>query len=294
MPGRDAPLRRGLEALVLPGKLGARPGRAAVAVSRLVSIIIPCHNAGRWLAGTLESALAQTWPDREIIVVDDGSTDETGSRAAGLCKPGLELVRHPGNRGVGSAIASGYRRALELGAEAVAVMAGDAQMDPSNLPALLAPLVLGVADYVKGNRFLWPGVSRLMPPLRFVGNLALSWMTRLATGNWRLFDSQCGYTVISRQMLASLDLARLLPRYGYPNDLLLRLTARGARVVDVPVRPVYGPGWRSGVRPWMALYPISFVLLRGFLLRLLLQWRGRWRGRFARRRAHDVLSAGTD
>jgi glycosyltransferase involved in cell wall biosynthesis len=251
-----------------------------------VAVVVPAYNEIAKITRTITSVPA--FVDR-IIVVDDGSSDGTGEAAARLFRRGLEVVRHPQNRGVGSAIASGYRRALELGVGAACVMAGDAQMDPADLPRLLDPLAEGYADYAKGNRFLWPGgVAGVMPPVRLVGNFVLSWLTRLASGYWHLFDSQCGYTAISRQALACLDLGRIFPRYGYPNDILSRLACVGARVVDVPVRPVYGPGWRSGIRPWTVVYPMSFVLARALARRV--------RGRLLRayRRRDDVLPARFD
>ena len=251
-----------------------------------VAVVVPAYNEIDKIGHTIGSV--PRFVDR-IIVVDDGSSDGTGAAAVRSSRRGLEIVRHAQNRGVGSAIASGYRRALEIGTDAACVMAGDAQMDPADLPALLDPLAGGAADYAKGNRFLWPGgVAGVMPPVRLVGNFVLSWLTRLASGYWHLFDSQCGYTAITRPALAALDLGRIFPRYGYPNDILSRLACVGARVVDVPVRPVYGPGWRSGIRPWTVVYPMSFVLARAFARRAT----GRLLG--ARRRIDHVLPARLD
>jgi hypothetical protein len=172
---------------------------------------------------------------------------------------------------VGAAITTGYQRALALGVDATAVMAGDGQMDPADLPRLLAPVVAGTADYAKGNRFAWPGGWRAMPLHRAAGNVALSLLTRLATGYWRVFDSQCGYTVASRSALLAIDPAApgaVFARYGYPNDLLGRLRIAGARVVDIPVRPIYGADWRSGIRMRRVILPLLYVLLRSFLRRL--------------------------
>jgi hypothetical protein len=107
-----------------------------------------------------------------------------------------------------------------------------------------------------------------MPATRIAGNVALSLATKLTSGYWRLFDSQCGYTVASRRALAVIDAAGLFPRYGYPNDLLARLNAAGLRVCDVPVRAVYGPNWRSGIRLSTVVYPMSFVLARSWMRRL--------------------------
>jgi glycosyltransferase involved in cell wall biosynthesis len=241
---------------------------------RRVAVVIPAFNEADKIAGTIRSVPGFV---DHVIVVDDGSGDATAAvaqraarRASGRRGGGrqVEVIVHARNRGVGAAIATGYARALALGADATAVMAGDGQMDPADLPRLLAPVVDGTVDYAKGNRFAWPGGWRQMPPVRLAGSVALSWLTRAASGYWRLFDSQCGYTVASRRALAVIGPERMFARYGYPNDLLARLGAAGARVVDVPVRPVYGPAWRSGLRPARVALPLAWLLLRAFIRRL--------------------------
>jgi hypothetical protein len=183
-----------------------------------------------------------------VIVVDDGSRDATAAiaqrasrRAAGRGGRPIEVIVHPENRGVGAAIATGYARALALGADVTAVMAGDGQMDPADLPGLLAPIVDGTADYAKGNRFAWPGGWRQMPPVRMAGNLVLSWLTRLASGYRQLTDSQCGYTVASRRALLAIGPARMFARYGYPNDLLARWARPGRGSSTFPCVRSAGP-----------------------------------------------------
>jgi glycosyltransferase involved in cell wall biosynthesis len=230
-----------------------------------VAVVVPAFNEELNVARTVRDVPAFV---DHVLVVDDASHDRTFLEASRHRRSGLEVLQHPRNRGVGAAIATGYRRALELGVDAVAVMAGDGQMDPRDLPALLAPIVRGAADYVKGNRFARRDVWRVMPPARVAGNMALSFITKVTSGYWRLFDSQCGYTVASRRALAVIDAAGLFPRYGYPNDLLARLHAAGMRVEDVAVRAVYGPQWRSGIRLSTVIYPMSFVLMRSWMRRL--------------------------
>src|SRR5690606_17912389 len=159
----------------------------------------------------------------------------------------LLTVRHATNQGVGASIVGGYRQALGAGAEVIAVMAGDNQMHPDDLEAVIAPVALGQADYVKGNRWLHPERAT-MPLLRRLGGHLLSALTRLATG-LGVSDTQCGYTAIGAATARALPLAELWPRYGYPNDLLGMLAARQRRVVEVPVRPVYADE-TSGLRPW--------------------------------------------
>ena len=255
---------------------------------RVVAVVIPACNEADKIAATIRSVPGFV---DHLIVVDDGSGDATAAiagraarRAAGRGGRQVEVIVHPANRGVGAAIATGYARALTLGAQATAVMAGDGQMDPADLPRLFAPVLSGAADYAKGNRFAWPGGWRQMPLVRLCGNVVLSLLTRLASGYWHLFDSQCGYTVASRQALLAIGPDRIFARYGYPNDLLARLSGAGARVVDVPVRPVYGPSWRSGLRPTRVALPLALMLLRAFLRRLALQRSARRFGQRSRDR----------
>jgi glycosyltransferase involved in cell wall biosynthesis len=246
---------------------------------RKIAVVIPAFNEADKITRTIRSVPGFV---DHIVVVDDASVDGTAEvvrriarRAAGRgARRGLEILVHPKNRGVGAAIATGYRRALALGAQATAVMAGDAQMDPADLQPLLLPVVSGAADYAKGNRFAWPGGWRgAMPLHRAFGNIVLSLLTRLSSGYFRVFDSQCGYTVASRQALLAIDPDKMFARYGYLNDLLARLHAAGARVVDVPVRPVYGADWRSGIRVPTVIVPIAFVLLRSFVRRWVVRLR---------------------
>lgn len=199
----------------------------------------------------------------EVLVVDDASRDatvelaEAAGRASGLC---ISVLRHRDNRGVGAAIATGYRAGRARGADVIAVMAGDGQMHPDDLAAVVRPIVRGEAAYVKGNRLRYPGAARLMPTARLVGTAALAFLTRHASGLAQLGDSQCGYTAISARAVDALDLDALWPRYGYPNDLLGALARAGLPVEEVTVRPVYR-GEASGLRPWH-LATIGYVIGR--------------------------------
>jgi glycosyltransferase involved in cell wall biosynthesis len=230
-----------------------------------IAVVVPAFNEEAAVAAVVRSVPGFV---DHVLVVDDASHDDTYRRASRSRRRNLEVIRHPRNRGVGAAIRTGYARALALGVDVTAVMAGDGQMDPSDLPRLIDPIAAGAADYVKGNRFLDRDVWRRMPPARLVGNIALSLLTRITSGYWHIFDSQCGYTAASRAALEAIALDEMFPRYGYPNDLLARLGAAGMRVVDVPVRPVYGPAWRSGISVRTVIHPIAFVLVRSLVHRL--------------------------
>jgi glycosyltransferase involved in cell wall biosynthesis len=236
-----------------------------------IACVVPAFNEARAIARTIRAVPG--FVDR-IIVVDDASHDATVTLARRAWRRGLVVVRHPRNRGVGGAIVTGYRRALALGLDVAVVMAGDGQMDPADLPTLLDPIADGRAGYVKGNRFLHPEVWREMPWARLCGNVVLSLATKVVSGYWGVFDSQCGYTAVTRASLAALDLDRLFPRYGYPNDLLARLHGAGVAVVDVPVRPIYGPGWKSGIRISTVVHPILWVLAAAFGRRVRHEWLG--------------------
>jgi glycosyltransferase involved in cell wall biosynthesis len=240
-----------------------------------VAVVIPAYNEARAIQATIESVPAFV---DEIVVVDDASQDPTQQLAmASAVQSGrsIDVVRHSNNRGVGAAISTGYRHAFGRGHDVAAVMAGDGQMDPRDLPRLLEPIAENRADYVKGNRFLHPDIWTAMPLARIVGNLALSAATRVTSGYHHVFDSQCGYTAVHRAAVSAIDLDALFPRYGYPNDLLSRLAIAGARVLDVPVRPIYGPHWKSGISLRTAVHPIPWVLLRAWYTRVAAQLHAR-------------------
>jgi len=224
-----------------------------------VAVVVPAYEEARFIARVVSRV--PEFVDL-VVVVDDGSRDETAARAR--VGDRVRVVSHQENRGVGAAIATGYRVAFEAGADVAAVMAGDDQMDPADLEALVREVRTGAA-YAKGNRLAWPDAWKAMPLLRFAGNHALSWLTRRMTG-LQIHDSQCGYTALARGAWERLGLEDLWPRYGYPNDLLARLAAASLSVREVPVRPVYGDeasgiGWRH------ALFVIPWVLLRARLRR---------------------------
>ena len=224
--------------------------------AKRVAVVIPAFREGRLIALTLSTL--PSFVDA-IYVVDDGSPDETSAAASAVDDARVRVIRHATNLGVGAAIVTGYRAALAEHADVVAVMAGDAQMDPADLPAVLAPVVAGRADYVKGNRFR-SRESRNMPWARRVAGQVLSFATRLASG-LPVDDCQCGFTAASAHALLTLPLDELWPGFGYPNDLLLLLAEHDLRVAEVTVRPVYGDE-QSGVRPWHALLILGLIVRR--------------------------------
>ncbi len=224
--------------------------------SAKVAVVVPCFREARLITRTISGIPA--FVDL-IVVVDDGSPDSTAEAVRSLADPRVQLVVHAENRGVGAAIVSGYRAALAAGCDVFAVMAGDAQMAPEDLAAVVAPVALGHASYVKGNRFQHAR-ARDMPLLRRFAGRMLAGATRLATG-LSVDDCQCGYTAVSRGALLRLPLSDLWPRFGYPNDMLCMLASRGLSVAEVPVRPVYADE-QSGVRFWHALTILLLIARR--------------------------------
>ncbi len=211
---------------------------------RRVAVVVPAYNEEKLIDRVLDTM--PSFVDR-VIVVNDASTDGTAAalasaqaRLGGL----LRVIHHAKNGGVGAAIVTGYRLAMEeaQGNDLVVVMAGDAQMDPEDLPRLLIPLVRDQADYTKGNRLFTGQAWKIIPRHRYLGNAVLSLLTKIASGYWHVADSQSGYTAITVDALRVLQLHRLYPRYGFPNHLLVELNNYDFRVRDVPIQPDYNVG----------------------------------------------------
>jgi glycosyltransferase involved in cell wall biosynthesis len=221
-----------------------------------IAVVIPAYREARLIGRTIRGV--PSYVDA-IFVVDDQSDDATAQVAQAEDDPRVVVLRHLRNRGVGAAIVSGYRAAASAHHDVIAVMAGDNQMHPDDLHAVLEPVLSGAADYVKGNRFVHPEVRR-MPLQRRLGGRLLSWATRRATG-LDVGDCQCGFTAIARSAVERLPLDTLWPRFGYPNDLLGMLAERQMRVREVPVRPVYADE-TSGIRAFHVLTILGIIARR--------------------------------
>ena len=237
-----------------------------------IGVVIPAFNEEALICKTLSSLPSVV---DEVIVVDDCSQDKTCTKIRKFSSPiPISLVCHTQNRGVGAAISTGYKVALSLGCQVVVVMGADAQMDPENMIRLIEPVRRGECDYAKGNRFAWPDAKTVIPKVRFWGGYMLSFLTRMASGYSDIVDSQCGYTAIHRDVLLKLPLDELYPRYGYPNDLLVHLGTIGARLRQVPVRPIYADE-RSDLKIRKVIFTISFLLVRSGIRRRWITLRGR-------------------
>jgi glycosyltransferase involved in cell wall biosynthesis len=229
-----------------------------------VAVVVPAHNEERLIGKTIA-----TMPDLVdyIIVVDDASSDGTGEAAKAVGDERTQIITLLNNQGVGGAILNGHRQSLAVGADVSVVMAGDAQMDPDYLPALLDPIASGRAQFTKANRFYGRGSFSGMPWQRVVGNIAFSFFTKAASGYWNLFDPQNGYTALHRDALERLPLDQIARRYEFENDLLIQLNILRVPAVDVPIPAVYGDEV-SGIRMGSAVPRILNQLFRGFWSRI--------------------------
>jgi glycosyltransferase involved in cell wall biosynthesis len=209
---------------------------------------------------------------KHIIVVDDASPDSTAELVTAYAKKDkrISLIRHASNLGVGGAMVTGYRKALELGAQIIVKMDGDGQMDMDHLPELLSPLVDGQADYTKGNRFRDFKSLQKMPLIRRVGNMGLAFLSKAATGYWTLFDPTNGFNAIRSEVLAQLSLEGIDPSYYFETSMLAHLYLLGAVVKDVPM-PARYQSEVSNLLVHRVLFEFPFKLLNTFFRRLVLK-----------------------
>lgn len=236
--------------------------------NKTVGVVVPAYNEETQIHRVIE-----TMPSLvdKIIIVDDCSPDKTSEvvrNHPSFATGRIELIRHQVNEGVGGAIATGYRWCRDHGIDIAVVMAGDGQMNPDDMEALLEPVVEDAADYAKGNRLVTGLAFHKIPKIRFFGNSVLSLLTKIASGYWHVADSQTGYTAINYDALCAIDWDSMFKRYGQPNDLLVKLNVAGMRVIDVPVEPVYNVGEKSGIRIPKVIFTIGSLLIRLFFWRL--------------------------
>lgn len=229
-----------------------------------IATVLPAHNEARHIGQCI-----RTTPDfvDHIIVVDDWSTDNTSEAAAEVGDPRVVVLRPPHNLGVGGATVMGYRKASEFGADIAVKMDGDGQMSPEHLPLLLDALIEEDYDYAKGNRFLAGESLEHMPKVRLFGNVVLTFMTKLASGYWHVFDPQNGYTAIRSRALALVNLDQVHRRFFFENDMLSQLNYNRLRVKDVAIPARYGDEV-SDLDPLKIGLTFPWLLLRRFFRRV--------------------------
>jgi glycosyltransferase involved in cell wall biosynthesis len=244
-----------------------KPGVPPMYRGKTVAVVVPAYNEEKLIGKVLKTI--PTFVDH-LVVVDDASQDHTGEVVKECQKEDLRIIylRLKGNQGVGGAIVAGYKWARDHEIEISVVMAGDAQMDPVDLPFLLDPIVKGEVDYSKGNRLFTGKAWRIIPKTRYIGNAILTFLTKIASGYWHVADSQSGYTAVALKVLKTLDLEGIYKRYGMPNDILVKLNVYQFRVRDIPINPIYGVGERSYMKIYRVIFTLSFLLLKLFFWRL--------------------------
>jgi glycosyltransferase involved in cell wall biosynthesis len=234
---------------------------------RRVAVVIPAYNVAKQIAAVVGGIPGFV---DDIVVVDDAATDDTAEVVRGVPEPRLTLLRHERNQGVGGAMITGFRKARDLGAEIIVKIDGDGQMDIGHLPALLAPLVQGKADFAKGNRFRDFSALRRMPLIRRIGNLGLGFLAKAATGYWNLFDPTNGFLAIRTETLGQLSLDQIDRSYYFEISLLANLYLLGAVVQDVPM-PARYRNEVSNLAVERVLLEFPIKLLGTFLRRLVLK-----------------------
>lgn len=239
--------------------------------SKSICVVVPAYKEETQISRVIE--IMPEYVDK-IVIVDDASPDKT----VDMVKQHMEssnrivLIEHSKNQGVGGAIVSGYKWARDNRFDVTAVMAGDGQMDPEDLPSILQPVADGAADYSKGNRLFFGDAWNMIPHYRYLGNSFLSLATKIASGYWHIADSQSGYTAISLRALKRITLDDIYKNYGMPNDILIKLNQFDFPVRDVHIKPVYNVGEKSGIRLFKVIPRISWLLFKGFWKRLFFKY----------------------
>lgn len=203
-----------------------------------IAVVIPCYKVKKHIIGVLAAIGHEV---SKIYVIDDSCPENSGSYVMDHCEdPRVQILYHTVNQGVGGAVMSGYQQAIEQGMDIIVKIDGDGQMNPRLLPAFVAPILRGEADYTKGNRFFNLEDMRSIPKMRLVGNALLSFMTKLSSGYWGLFDPVNGYTAIHRDVASQLPFNKISKYYFFETDILFRLNVLRAVAIDIPMCAKYG------------------------------------------------------
>ncbi|MBN1183045.1 MAG: glycosyltransferase family 2 protein [Bacteroidales bacterium] len=235
--------------------------------NKSVCIVIPCYNEESQIA-----KVVNTMPDfvDKMVIIDDVSKDKTVEVVKSLQQNNnkIQLIVHGKNQGVGGAIASGYKWARDNDMDIAVVMAGDGQMDPNELPNVIAPVANDEVDYTKTNRLLSGEAFQEIPKVRYFGNSILSLFTKIASGYWHIADSQSGYTAINKKALKTINWDKMYKRYGQPNDLLVKLNIYNFKVRDIYTKPVYNVGEKSKMKIRKVVFTIGWLLFKRFFYRM--------------------------
>jgi len=230
-----------------------------------IAVVIPCHRVRDKILGVLGHIPPQV---SRIFCIDDACPEKSGAHIKQhINDPRVTVIFHEENQGVGGAMITGYKAALAENAGIIVKIDGDGQMDPKLLSRFTSPIVKGLCDYAKGNRFFSPEDVRAMPRGRLVGNGILSFLTKLSSGYWSVFDPTNGYTAIHAGVLRQLPLDKISRDYFYESDMLFRLNIMRAVVADVPMTALYEDE-QSGISVKRIVWPFVRGHVRNFLKRV--------------------------
>lgn len=230
-----------------------------------IAVVIHCYKVTRHVVDVLRRIGPEV---TRIYLIDDGCPEASGDHASRHCSdPRLRIVQHATNQGVGGAVMSGYSAAINDGMDIIVKIDGDGQMDPALIAEFTGPIAEGRADYAKGNRFFFINDLRAMPPVRILGNAALSFMSKLSSGYWNIFDPANGYTAIHADVARHLPLEAISRRYFFESDMLFQLYLLRAVVVDVPMQAHYADEV-SNLRIRRIIGEFAVKHLRNFMRRI--------------------------
>jgi dolichol-phosphate mannosyltransferase len=224
----------------------------------VLAVVIPCYRVKSKIISVLASI--PTIIDN-IYVIDDFCPENSGDYVKQHCQdPRVQVLFNSSNLGVGGAVKTGYRKAIEEQADIVVKIDGDGQMDPGLIDFFVRPIIRGEADYCKGNRFFNLDSLTAMPTVRLLGNAGLSFINKAVSGYWNLMDPTNGYTAISRYCLERLPLDKIENRYFFESDMLFRLGTLRACIRDIPMDAIYADEQSSlNVKKVLFRFPLKFL-----------------------------------
>ncbi|OHB29362.1 MAG: glycosyl transferase family 2 [Phenylobacterium sp. RIFCSPHIGHO2_01_FULL_69_31] len=246
------------------------PGGPALSLEGAgVWLVVPCYKVTGHILRVIRKTPA--WFEG-IVCVDDACPDKSGDFIeANNTDPRVVVVRLPKNQGVGGAVLAGYEEAADRGARVMVKVDGDDQMDLGYAAQLVAPILLGEADYAKGNRFTSISHLTTMPTVRVLGNAALSFAAKVSTGYWNIFDPTNGYTALEANVARLIMEKRVSRRFFFETDLLYHLGTLRAVVRDVPMPARYADEV-SNIRIQAIVGPFALKHLRNFAQRVVGQY----------------------
>jgi glycosyltransferase involved in cell wall biosynthesis len=231
-----------------------------------VAIVIPCYRVGRDILKVIRRIDSSV---KQIYVIDDSCPLSTGNIVEENCIDSrIRVIRHKNNQGVGGAVKTGYLEALRNNARIIVKLDGDGQMNPAEVSRLINPIILAQADYTKGNRFCGKEVWTTMPPIRLVGNIALTFISKISTGYWKISDPNNGFTAISSEALIKLNLSKISDTYFFESDMIFNLGLQKARIMDVSIPAIYLEE-ESSLKISRSLFEFSYKHSKNFLIRII-------------------------